>query len=77
MKGKLVLLVALALGYILGSAQPRAQAKLRPRLHGPIHAAKMVGDDGYLMGYDVTVDGENVCSDPWVSVGSREIECSN
>lgn len=38
-------------------------------------AAKMVGDSGYLMGWDVTVDGEEVCSDPYIWTATMEIEC--
>lgn len=40
-------------------------------------AAKMVGDSGYLFGYEVKVDGETVCSDPWIWTGGiNEIECN-
>lgn len=38
-------------------------------------AANVIGDNGYLMGWDVTVDGETVCSDPYVWVSTSEIEC--
>jgi hypothetical protein len=30
---------------------------------------------GTLSGWSVTKDGEEVCSDPSVDVGSKEIEC--
>jgi hypothetical protein len=68
-----VLLLVLALGYMLGSIQPSASAKLRPRL--PIHPAKVVGDNGYLMGWDITKEGETICSDPYVWVDQHEVEC--
>ena len=38
-------------------------------------AAKLVGDNGYLMGWDISVDGETVCSDPYIWTSTREIEC--
>jgi hypothetical protein len=39
-------------------------------------AASLVGSHGYLMGYDVKVNGRVVCSDPWVWTGGlNEIEC--
>ena len=41
----------------------------------PIPVAKVIGDSGYLMGWDVTYEGEVVCSDPYVWTASSEIEC--
>ncbi|GIK84792.1 MAG: hypothetical protein BroJett026_02730 [Betaproteobacteria bacterium] len=38
-------------------------------------AARLVGDNGYLIGWEVTVNGEQVCSDPYVWTSTREIEC--
>lgn len=44
---------------------------------GAAVAAVIRGDSGYLLGYDVTVEGEVVCSDPWVWTGGiNEIECN-
>lgn len=38
------------------------------------YAAGVFGD-GYLMGWTVTKDGEEVCSDPFTWPGIKEIEC--
>lgn len=38
-------------------------------------AAKVVGDNGYLLGWSITKDGEEICSDPYVWTSTREIEC--
>jgi hypothetical protein len=40
-------------------------------------AAQVVGSDGYLNGWTVTVNGDEVCSDPYVVKSWREIECDN
>jgi hypothetical protein len=39
------------------------------------YAAKVVGYDGYLSGWSVMKDGEEICSEPFIYLGSREIEC--
>jgi hypothetical protein len=33
------------------------------------------GGNGYLMGWDVSVKGRAVCSDPYVWKATKEIEC--
>ena len=38
-------------------------------------AAQLVGDTGYLMGWDITKDGETICSDPYVWTATHELEC--
>jgi hypothetical protein len=37
-------------------------------------AAGVFGD-GYLAGWSVNKDGEEVCADPYVYLDSKEIEC--
>lgn len=39
------------------------------------HAQKIVGGDGYLVGWTVTVEGGEVCDTPFVWTSLREIEC--
>jgi len=38
-------------------------------------AAQVVGRNGYLLGWEVTLEGDTVCTDPYVWVSLREIEC--
>lgn len=41
-----------------------------------VFAAKLVGENGYLHGWTVEVDGEEVCSDPYIYISSREVQCN-
>ena len=38
-------------------------------------AARIVGGSGYLIGWSVTADGEEVCDDPHIWPATKEIEC--
>lgn len=42
---------------------------------GSVYAARMVGGNGYLIGWDVTVDGDVICSSPYIWSSIREIDC--
>ena len=53
--------IGFALGLLLGTATAAAAA--------------VIGGSGYLMGWDVTLQGHTLCSDPYVWSGTREIEC--
>lgn len=52
----------LTVGIALGSA-------------GTALAAQLVGNPGFLIGWEVTKDGETICSDPHAWPGIQEIEC--
>lgn len=41
----------------------------------PAAAAQIVGSTGYLIGWDVTKDGETICYAPYIWTYTREIEC--
>lgn len=39
------------------------------------YAVSILGNNGYVIGWIVTADGEEICHDPYIYVGTREIEC--
>jgi len=41
----------------------------------PAAAASIVGGTGYLSGWTVTKDGDEVCYMPFIWTATREIEC--
>ena len=41
----------------------------------PLMAAHLVGDMGYLSGWTVTKDSEEICYMPYVWTTTKEIEC--
>lgn len=41
----------------------------------PVAAQRIMGGEGYLLGWDVVVGGRILCTDPFVWPATREIEC--
>lgn len=41
----------------------------------PAAAATLVGGTGYLHGWTVTKDGDEICYMPYIWTATREIEC--
>ena len=68
--------VGLIMGMAFMGFMPQAKAS-RVKLVNSNHAnvAKIVGDNGYLMGFEIQVDGETICHDPYVWIGIKQIEC--
>jgi hypothetical protein len=56
----------LAIGFIIGLAAGAAV---------PAVAASIVGSTGYLSGWTVTKNGNEICYMPYVWTSIREIEC--
>ena len=42
---------------------------------GSAGAASLVGGSGYIMGWGVQIKGKIVCSDPFISIGTKTIDC--
>jgi hypothetical protein len=56
----------LTIGFIIGLAAGAAV---------PAAAAAIVGSTGYLSGWTVTKDGNEICYMPYIWTSIREIEC--
>lgn len=56
----------LVIGFIIGLAAGAAV---------PAVAATIVGSTGYLSGWTVTKDGDEICYMPYIWTSIREIEC--
>ncbi|MEX2986815.1 hypothetical protein AB4K08_01105 [Serratia fonticola] len=54
------------IGFVLGALSATALSSI---------AGQIVGNNGYLLGWDIVKDGETICSDPYLWVGTKEIEC--
>ena len=54
--------LGLALGLTIGAS-------------GTAIASQLVGDNGYLIGWDVQINGETVCSDPYAWTATKELDC--
>jgi hypothetical protein len=57
---------SLLIGFILGFVTA---------VSGTVFAAKIVGGNGFLMGWDVTYKGRTICDSPYIWAALREIEC--
>lgn len=60
------LLIGALLGIFLTSAWSVTAKKNGPEIRG----------ESGTLNYEIVIDGEVVCSDPWVSVSERVIECN-
>lgn len=40
-----------------------------------VAAARIVGDNGWLVGWTVEVGGQEVCADPYIWIATKQIEC--
>jgi len=58
----------LMIGFLLGAAVSLGSGEAVPIAH-------VVGENGHLLGWDVTIEGEVVCSDPYAWISTKELEC--
>lgn len=63
------------LGFILGLLLGLAATAGASRTVTPEEGMAHITGDGYLMGWTVTIEGEEICSDPYVWKATREIDC--
>ena len=61
------LVVGISLGFLVFSSS-EVNSSTTP-------VAKVVGETGYLIGWDVVYDGEVICSDPYAWTATKELEC--
>ena len=75
----IVLVLVFVSGYSLGAGHERERVRVikpMPRHARIVPAARVVGENGYLIGCDIQdQNGNTLCSDPYVWTSSREIEC--
>ena len=56
---------------------PRRRGELIKSLEEVLAISEELNDSdtGYLMGWDIKKERETICSDPYVGVDQKEIEC--
>jgi len=59
------LFLGAVLGFGIATLIPTASASV----------ARIVGGSGYVMGIDVTINGNTLCSDPYYWEATKELEC--
>lgn len=64
MKNMIKLTTGLVLGFVLGAGLTAT------------YAASVFSGAGFLVGWDVLVEGDLVCSDPFIYPATHEIECN-